>query len=494
MTALTGDDRTLAGRYRLGGRLGQGAMAEVYDGLDTRLERSVAVKVLRADSVLGPEGRARFAREAKAAARLSHPHSVAIYDTGTDGDVAYIVMERLPGTTMADYMRAGPLPLDWVATIAADVLDALGAAHAAGLTHRDIKPGNILITPDDRAKVADFGIAKLADGEGDLTATGLVIGTAAYLPPERIDGHEASPQGDLYALGVVLYEALAGRKPFTGESPLAVAYAARHGQPPDLGRLRPDLPPAMIDAVATAMAPDPADRFATAGDMAAAIRSAASTPPAEQYQPTAILGGVAAGGFARPGPEATAVLPDTPRRVQPPPDLRRRRVTAAAVAAAVVLAALVAVLATRHSPQSARASTTTRPKAAVAAAAPTTAPATTVPSTTATAPQQTTAVTAPAASDPQAAALQAAASALANSGGDGAQAAQILDQVASLPADQRAAAAAVAETLLRGLYASGGLTQQQYQQALAPLVAITGTPTGTATAPTHHGKGDHGGG
>ena len=167
------EQRVLAGRYRLGERLGRGGMADVFDGFDERLHRPVAVKLLRPMMAVREEIRARFEEEAKAAARLAHPNVVGVHDTGEDADgTPFIVMERLPGETLADRMAAGPLDSEWVRRMAGDVLLALGTAHDAGIIHRDVKPGNILIAPDGCAKVSDFGIAKSLEMTGDLTTTG----------------------------------------------------------------------------------------------------------------------------------------------------------------------------------------------------------------------------------------------------------------------------------------------------------------------------------
>ena len=203
-------------------------MADVYDALDLRLERAVAVKVLRPEMALRDDVRLRFQVEARAAAGLTHPNAVAVFDTGEHEGLPYLVMERLPGDSLAEYLAEGPIDTDWLREAAVGVLGALAAAHEAGIVHRDVKPGNILLTSDGRAKITDFGIAKsLGTGgdKSDLTQTGQLVGTPAYLAPERLEGHLATPRSDLFALGVVLYEAFAGRKPFQGDSPLAVARA-----------------------------------------------------------------------------------------------------------------------------------------------------------------------------------------------------------------------------------------------------------------------------
>jgi serine/threonine protein kinase, bacterial len=267
----------LASRYRLGAVLGSGGMATVYDAVDERLERPVAVKVLRPALAGRADVRARFESEARSAAQLTHPNVVAVFDTGeADDGTPFLVMERLPGETLGDRLRAGApdgVDVDWLLRVAGDVLGALGAAHAAGIVHRDVKPGNILIGTDGCAKVGDFGIAKSLEvaAAADLTSTNQLIGTPAYLAPERIAGRPATVQADLYALGVVLWEGLAGRKPFDGATPVATAYAIQHEDPPSLASLRPDLRPALVAAVERAMARAPEDRFATAAEMATAL-------------------------------------------------------------------------------------------------------------------------------------------------------------------------------------------------------------------------------
>jgi hypothetical protein len=267
----------VAGRYRLGELLGTGGMADVYDALDERLDRPVAVKILRPEMAAREDVRRRFEAEARSAARLIHPNVVGVFDSGEDQDGAlpYLVMERLPGETLGDRMQeeTGNLDTAWVLRAAGDVLLALGAAHAAGIVHRDVKPANVLLATDGCAKVADFGIAKSLEvaAAADLTSTNQLVGTPAYVAPERIVGQPASPQSDLYAVGVLLYEALAGRKPFRGDTPVATAYAIQHETPPSLAELRPDLPGAVVAAIERAMDRDPARRFPSAPEMAAAL-------------------------------------------------------------------------------------------------------------------------------------------------------------------------------------------------------------------------------
>lgn len=289
----------VGGRYRLGPVLGRGGMAEVRRGRDLRLERPVAVKLLRAELASDPQLRARFEREARAAARLRHPHAVWIYDTGEDAGLRpFIVMELLPGETLADRISAGPLPESSVRRLASEILGALDAAHSAGILHRDVKPANILFNDEGAAKVADFGIAKTTEAgvDTDLTTTGHVLGTLAYLAPERTEGKAATPASDLWSLGVVLYEALTGQRPFSGNSAFAAALAARQGTMTPLAGLRPDLSPRLAAGIERAVAPRPGDRFASAAAMAAAIGV-----------------GLAGAGLSRRGEDGSKLVGETKR-------------------------------------------------------------------------------------------------------------------------------------------------------------------------------------
>jgi serine/threonine protein kinase len=263
----------LGGRYRLRGILGRGGMAEVRDGWDTRLDRAVAVKLLHPVLSTQTDNRRRFEAEAKSAAALSHPNVVAVHDTGEQDGTPYIVMERLPGRTLADMIANGPVPQPAVRIVLDQVLAALAVAHDAGILHRDIKPGNILFTASGEAKVADFGIAKSA--QLDHTATGQILGTAAYLSPDRILGRPATAGDDLYALGVVGYEALTGRRPYIQENLGALARAIMDERPPPVAALRPDVDAQLAAVVERAMAKSPAMRFATATDMRAALAGGA---------------------------------------------------------------------------------------------------------------------------------------------------------------------------------------------------------------------------
>ena len=323
----------VAGRYELGGLLGRGGMGEVREGVDTRLGRLVAIKFLRADLAAEPELRQRFEAEARAAAGLSHPNVVAVYDTGDHDGVPYIVMERLGGRTLADEIEAGPLEPRRAQTVARQTLAALDAAHRAGIVHRDIKPANLLVASDSSVKVADFGIAKAAEGLGaDVTVTGEVLGTPAYLAPERLEGRPATARSDLFSLGVVLYEALSGTKPFSAPTPWGVAQAIISGEHRRLDQAVPGLAPGLVETVERAMAGDPEDRFATAAEMARSLDDA-----------TVAVASPTRGVTERmPAPPTAGPTVEHPLRR---PQARPRLVTLAVAAAAVVLVIAVALMA-----------------------------------------------------------------------------------------------------------------------------------------------------
>jgi serine/threonine-protein kinase len=296
----------LEDRYAVGDLIARGGMADVHAGSDRRLGRDVAIKIMRtgtgADDVA-----ARFAAEARVAAGLQHPKVVAVYDTGeTEDGCPYIVLERLPGETLADLIEGGPVPEPVVRAVGEDVLSALTVAHAAGVVHRDIKPRNILRTEDGRWKVADFGIARESDAlRVDPTTTNALTGTPAYVAPERIEGSAATAQSDIWSLGVVLYEALAGRKPYEGPGPIAVATAIRDDTRLPLSEARPGVDPALAVVVERAMARDPAQRFPTAVAMAGALHARA----ADDDDATVVDGTVVDGTLVAAPIAATAAPP-----------------------------------------------------------------------------------------------------------------------------------------------------------------------------------------
>ena len=267
--------RVLGGRYELRGVLGSGGMGVVYDGWDARLHRSVAVKVLRPELAGQPEVRRRFEAEARAAATLSHPHVVAVHDTGEDAGVPWIVMEQLPGPSLAELLRAGPLPQPQVRTVLEGVLGALTLAHDRGILHRDVKPGNVLLAADGAVKVTDFGIAKSA-GAADHTAAGMVVGTVAYLSPARLRGAPATVADDLWATGVLGWECLVGHRPFDGDNLLALARAISNHPAPPVSTAAPGVDPVLAGVVDRLLARDPAQRYPDARAPLAALRAGAA--------------------------------------------------------------------------------------------------------------------------------------------------------------------------------------------------------------------------
>lgn len=268
----------LAGRYEVRSLIGHGGMAEVHLGFDTRLSRIVAIKMLRSDLARDSIFQARFRREAQSAASLNHPNIVSVYDTGEetvtgpDGrsiSVPYIVMEYVEGHTVKELLSDGtPVPINEAISIVSGILSALEYSHSQNLVHRDIKPGNIMLTGDGKVKVMDFGIARaLTDSQATMTQTNAVVGTAQYLSPEQARGEQVDARSDLYSTGVVLFELLTGRPPFTGDSAVAVAYQHVQQLPPTPSSVTPDIPEALDRVVMKALAKDREQRYSSAGSM-----------------------------------------------------------------------------------------------------------------------------------------------------------------------------------------------------------------------------------
>ncbi|MER6303496.1 protein kinase [Kitasatospora sp. NPDC001539] len=301
--------RALNGRYELVGILGVGGMATVWRGVDHVLGRQVAVKVLNGGLADDPRFAERFSREAQHAAMLVHPRIVMVFDSGVDQGTPFIVMELVQGRSLAAVLADQPqLPVERAVGIAAAVCEALVVAHGAGLVHRDIKPGNIMITDDGGVKVVDFGIAR-AGSSGNLTQTASVLGTAAYLSPEQATASALDGRTDLYAVGCVLTEMLTGETPFTAETPVAIAFkhVSEQALPPSVRR--PGLPPALDAAVLRLLAKDPADRPADAA--AARAELLATVPGLAVGDPTAELLAASASSATQLLPPVTAA-PDHP--------------------------------------------------------------------------------------------------------------------------------------------------------------------------------------
>lgn len=266
----------LGGRYEVRGILGRGGMAEVREGFDTLTGMTVAIKLLYPGFDSHPDYLRRFWAEAHSAAKLRHPSIVTVYGSGEHHGTPFIVMERLPGNSLADWIAQGPLPEDFVRTTLDSVLAALSVAHGAGVLHRDIKPANILFNAAGQAQVADFGLAKGPDTH--RTDTGRIMGTMAYMSPERLAGNAATVADDLYAVGVVGYEALTGRRAFPEENLVALAKAITENPPPPLAVVRPEISPQLAAVIDRAMSRDAAHRFGSAEAMRAELSNVDGDP------------------------------------------------------------------------------------------------------------------------------------------------------------------------------------------------------------------------
>jgi serine/threonine protein kinase len=315
----------LSGRYRLESKLGSGGMSTVYLAVDEVLDRAVAIKLLHREISEEADQLERFRREARAAARLSHPNLVGVIDAGEDDGRPYIVFEYIQGRTLKRRLQEeGRLPVDEAVAYAIEIGRGLTAAHARKLVHRDVKPQNVLIDPDGRAKVTDFGIARSLESKG-LTATGRVLGTTDYVSPEQAMGEDVDERSDVYSLGVVLYEMLTGDVPFRAETQVGVAMKHVNEPMPDVQARRPEVSAAVASVVDRATTKDPRDRYGTVAEM---VRDLEQTLEVE----AARHGGTSG--------EATSVLDSVPadrRRLG-----RRRRISGPGIALALVLIALAA--------------------------------------------------------------------------------------------------------------------------------------------------------
>jgi serine/threonine protein kinase len=336
-----------SGRYTLDRHLATGGMGTVYVATDTALSRTVAIKILKAEYASDRAFRARFETEARHAAGLDHPGIAKVYDFGETSNGGeprpYLVMEYVDGQPLSTLLAPGrPLEPERVVDLITQTAVALQAAHDKGIVHRDVKPANLLITPDAKVKVTDFGIAKAAS-DTPITQTGTIIGTAHYLPPEQAEGKPATPRSDIYALGVVLYECLAGTRPFVGDNPVAIAISHVREQPPPL----PDTVAPWLAALTMRMlAKDPDQRPASAGELARELRARGIGGPDART----VLFGAGAAVAATDDASRTQVIsptgpiPPTGTESGPEADAaRRRRLIAAAVIGAIVLLALVII-------------------------------------------------------------------------------------------------------------------------------------------------------
>jgi beta-lactam-binding protein with PASTA domain len=344
--------QVLDGRYRMDRRVARGGMATVYAGLDLRLDRAVAVKVMHGALAEDEQFVARFIREAKSAARLSSPDVVSVFDQGADGGHVYLVMELVHGRTLREVLREqGPLTPAEAVAVLEPVLAALGAAHRAGLVHRDVKPENVLVADDGRVKVADFGLARALQASSSTSSSGLLLGTVAYLAPEQVETGRSDTRSDVYAAGILLVEMLTGAPPYTGETPISVAFRHVHEDVPAPSELVPDVPDDLDALAVRATRRDPRARPADADEFLAALRrvrrsleaageevalrlpagAATAGPggPTQALPPVQGLGARADGGDgdtdAGPGSPAQPTLVGVPRPAGGPGAAQRRR-------------------------------------------------------------------------------------------------------------------------------------------------------------------------
>jgi len=441
----------IGGRYRIEGLLGEGGMARVFDAFDERLERPAAVKILRAETRGLPGMRERFQQEALIAARLIHPHIVAVLDFGEDTASSYLVMERLPGTTLRDEIIArGPLSTQRVMLVMAETLAALDAAHSRGVLHRDIKPSNILLQQDGHTKISDFGIAKSFDIRtdpapltDDMTMTGVVLGTPGYLAPERRSAYPATVQSDLYSVGAVMVESLTGQR----LGPGTVQTEA--------------LPPPFRDVARRSLATEPRDRFASADEMRRSLRntSTGTRPPRSAGQPT-----TTATVPLRPAAGTVILTPARQREARP--RVRRRRLALGAVALVALAAGLVVLYEKEIRPAGPAA-----PVATHHVARPNT-QAVTRPNPTPT-------------TDAVSSAITSLATTLANGGlpGDGVLAGALQATAAQPPGADQQSSAQQALSLAQVLLDGGGITPGQYQDVVNVLQPTGATVTTTVTVP-----------
>jgi serine/threonine-protein kinase len=331
--------KVLVGRYELHDLLGTGGMADVHVGRDRVLGRTIAVKTLLHQFAADPSFIARFRREAQSAAALNHPQIVGVYDTGSDDGTHFIVMEYIEGKTLRDVIKEeGPLLPERAAEIAADVCSALAYAHQHGIVHRDVKPANIMLTKNGSVKVTDFGIARAMTGD-TVTQTAAVLGTAQYFSPEQAQAAPVDPRSDIYSLGVVLYEMLTRQVPFSGASPVAIAYKHVREDPIPPSRLNPDVPPALESIVMKALAKNPDNRYQSAQEMRADLQRAIQGKPVEATP--VLYAPIDQTGYVPTASQDTVILSRPP--VVVPPETRERRRRTGWALLALIIAAIIGV-------------------------------------------------------------------------------------------------------------------------------------------------------
>ena len=335
--------RIIGGRYQLGRVIGRGGMATIHEAMDLRLERPVAVKLLRPEAAADADLADRFRREALAATVLRHPNIVACLDTGTDDGQPYLVMDLVDGEDLAARLkRGGRLAPTHAARIGLDVARALGVAHVRGIVHRDVKPGNILLASDGRAMVTDFGIARLA-ADAEAARPGTTLGSVHYFSPEQAKGATTTPASDVYGLGLVLYEAMTGARAFGGETTDAIALARIGATPPSPRSIRPEVPVDLDAVVRRALAPEPGDRYANGNAMATALEAAMQT--ADDASPTTIVSTPVVADV----PPEPSTHPERPARARPrttaaPRSRRQGRGRSAPSGVLIALLALIGIV------------------------------------------------------------------------------------------------------------------------------------------------------
>ncbi|MEO6820952.1 MAG: Stk1 family PASTA domain-containing Ser/Thr kinase [Candidatus Nanopelagicales bacterium] len=342
--------RLVDGRYHIESFLARGGMATVYEATDVRLDRVVALKIMHGGLAEDDAFVSRFQREAKSAARLSHPHVVSVYDQGEDAGLVYLAMEYVPGRTVRDVLREfGRLAPEQALTILDPVLQALDAAHRAGFVHRDIKPENVLLGDDGSVKVADFGLARAISTSNSTTTQGVLIGTVAYLSPEQVERGIADARSDVYGAGILLYEMITGAVPYAGDTPLAIAYQHVNAAVPRPSSIRAGLPTSIDALVARATRHDPDERFAGAGAFLTAVRACRDQLPAPRALTLAGSDGASTLVVPLPTDEVVDVrshppgaadgisVTGRPAKAEPDKPPRRRRRRGGAVAALILL-------------------------------------------------------------------------------------------------------------------------------------------------------------